>query len=562
MAGAMRALIVTEKQEPPVTERDGGSRVIDTLRRTLGAPDVMQFGPSHASSSGAGRSYTYPVTAPDRFQRRLSNAEFIAERVRDVSHRYDLIVFVHVSMQFGFAERPLTGVRVCTLPMFLTPSYRAAGEQIPAAYTALERKTLAASSLIVTPSYLEARQLTQEYGVAPDRVRIVPRGVSALGVDGGSRSLDGPLRLCAVGSIKRQKNTLGLVGLLGRIRQKHPGATLRVVGPVQDIAYEREVMCALRDQGLGHAVEFTGHVAPANLGGALAGMHFHLSASHCETFGRAIFESLAAGLPTLSPRANNAAAEHLDGLPYARFYERPDEALSALDDLVSDHSRLSMRAREIGQIFSEVALGLRLAAELRGAPILAVSDFDGTLFHKADEGRTRRSIDAFMRFPHRVVCSARRLLDLRAAVAQLGASADFLIASSGAVVADGDGTPLWTSAFAEEEVKRLAHQLPADATAVLENGRIVQFAHRSDAALTGDVRVETYQGVHYVGHRTNSKLRATLRLLRHLEWTGRVRAFGDGPADDELLRYFDGVRIGQPCLTTAFRTAEEIAHVD
>lgn len=561
----MRALIVTEKLGAPPEQRDGGARLIASLRRCLGdAAEVMQFDDGEApESEGARWRFRYPARGGNRFARRLARADFVAARVREVAAAYSHVLFVHASMQFGFGDAPLTGPRVWTFPMFLTPSYTAAGEEVPAAYTQAERRALAGADRVLTPSHLERRDLVEVYGVPPDRVRVVPRGVDRALLSPRARRLDGPPRICSVGSVKRQKNTLGLIRLFHAIRGRWPGARLRVLGPVQDAGYAGLVREEIARLGLKDEVALCGHVPPEQLGEALAGEHLHLSASSCETFGRAIFETLASGLPNVAPAHRNAAAAYLDGAPYARFYEDEGEALEAVGAVLRDHAELSAMALEVGELFDDEPLSRLLAAEIQESEVLAVSDFDGTLYHKDSPDRTRRCVEAFRRYPVRAVCSARGVPDLAAATAEVGVEADFLVGWSGAVIADGRGRALWRQGFPADEADALSARLPAAAARVVDGETTLQFAvpgGEEPGPLPG-LRLERYQGVTFVGRWECSKLRAVQRLLRHLDWRGRVRAFGDGRYDHELLLYFDGTLIRPPGHTPApIRTAEEIHH--
>lgn len=561
----MRALIVTEKLAPAPEQRDGGARLVASLRRGLGdAADVMQFDEGDAPADrGARWRFRYPARGGDRFDRRLANADFIADRVREVAAGYTHVLFVHASMQLGFADAPLVGPRVWMFPMFLTPSYLAAGEEVPPAYTALERRAIARADRLLTPSHLELGHLVEEYGVPPERVRVVPRGVDRALLSSRARRLEGPPRICSVGSIKRQKNTLGLVRLFHAIRARWPGAELRVVGPAQDVGYAGLVQEEITRLGLEDAVELIGHVPPERLGEALTEAHLHLSASSCETFGRAIFETLASGLPNVAPAQRNAAAAYLEHAPYARFYRDDQEAIEAVDAVLRRHGELSSMALEIGELFDDEPLSRRIVAELRESEVLAVSDFDGTLFHKDSPERTRRCVEAFGRYPVRAVCSARGVPDLAAATAEIGVVADFLVGWSGAVVADGRGRTLWRDGLSPAEVEAIEARVPAGAARVRDGEATVQIAvpaAEAPADLHG-LRIETYQGVAFVGRWQSSKLRAVHRLLRHLDWRGRVRAFGDGRYDHEMLRYFDGTLIrpaGHP--PGPMRQAEEITH--
>ena len=56
-------------------------------------------------------------------------------------------------------------------------------------------------------------------------------------------------------------------------------------------------------------------------------------------------------------------------------------------------------------------------------------------------------------------------------------------------------------------------------------------------------RVETYQNKSYLASWNASKLHAILKLLDHIQWEGRIKAFGDGPYDEDFLTYFDGTLI-------------------
>lgn len=561
----MRALIVTEKCGAPLDQRDGGARLVESLRRGLGGPvDVMQFGAGAATGDGDARyRHRYPVAGCDRFSRRVSNAAFVAERVSEVAPAYTHVLFVHVSMQFGLGPAPWPGVRTWTFPMFLTPSYLAAGERVPSAYTEMERRTLGSADRILTPSHFERRQLIDEYDVAQDRVRVVPRGVDRSLLSPRRRVLEGPPLFCSIGSIKRQKNTVGLIRLFQAIRTRHHGARLRIVGPVQDAAYAREVHEAVTTLRLEEAVELIGHVSPTELPQAIADAHVHLSASACETFGRAIFETLASGIPNLAPARRNAAAEYLEHAPYAGFYEDVEDALRRLDAMLGDYHRLSAMALEVGELFDDAQLCRLLAAELREAEVFAVCDFDGTLYHKDAPERTRRSVDAFLRYPVRAVCSARPIPDLLTALEMLGVKVDFVIGWSGAVIADGAGNPISRLGFSREEADAIEARLPPGAARLTDGDTTLQFSVPCDPSRVDvpGTRLEAYQGTTFLGRWESSKLRAVHRLLRHLDWRGRVRAFGDGRYDEELLVYFDGMLVRPSGRANGrIRLAQEVTH--
>jgi|GEM_PF-2412128 len=539
----MRLLVVTEKCGPEEARRDGGARLVQSIQRTFGASaSVMQFG--GCSDASARWHHRYPAGSSNRFLARLEHAPFIADRVREVATDFTHVVFVHVSMQFGFAEGPLDGVTSWTFPMFLTPSYRASGERVPREYTEAERRVLAVASHVLTPGHVERRQLVELYGVPEDRIRVVPRGVDRRCVSPRVRELDGPPRLCSIGSIKPQKNTVGLLHVLHAVRKRRPGATLHVIGPVQDEAYAARVRRAVERLGLGNAVRMRGYVPPEDLPVATEDAHLHLSAASCETFGRAIFETLAGGMPNVGRATGNAAAEYLRHVPYARFLDGVEEAAAAVDELLDDLPAWSAMAREIGELYDDRSLSARLAAELADAQFVVVSDYDGTLFHKNDAERTRRSIERFRRYPRKIVCSARPLEQVVSALRAHGIGVDGIVAYGGGVVADGSGRVLWSTPMDAELRGRLQAVLPSGREVRWE-GQLLQVATTEPGACptVPGARTEVYQDSVYAVPWAASKLRAVHRLLAHLGIAGRVRAFGDGPYDEELLAYYDGTRI-------------------
>lgn len=560
----MHILLVTEKNRPATSQRDGGARLVTSLLTALGdRADVMQFGLEKGTGSHSRWSFCYPVRSPNRFERRIANAAFVAAQVARVADNYAHIVFVHASMQFGFADHSPGRATTWTFPMFLTPSYRRGGEFVPGEYTELERRVLMRTNRIVTPSRFERDQIVATFGVPRERLTVIPRGIDRGALRPRTRVLDdsGPV-LCSVGSIKPQKDTLRAVRLFARVAERHPGASLRLVGPVQDSSYGRLVANQVRDLGLPDSVRFVGPVSPGLISVAFEDAHMHLSAAACETFGRAQFEALASGLVAVAPRSGNAAAEQLAGAPYARFFDDDEHALHCVDELLGTLGERSELALEVGELFDDDVFAARLGAEIRGDDILAVADFDGTLLHKDSPERTRRSVEAFMAYPTRVLCSARGLPDLLRGASEIGVTADHAIAWSGAVVADASGRV--------EQVRGLGSVLEGRirAAATVDEirfaNRLLQLTSETPLGLTLPLgaREETYQGRTFFSSWHSSKLRAVVGLLRRIQWTGRVRVFGDGPHDLELLACFDGTRIrSEPRADGAFREAREVTLV-
>jgi len=539
----MKILIMTEKCGPDETQRDGGARVVNTLKNIFGnSMSIMQFG-SEADSSATWH-FKYPFNLSDRFMRRLANASFIREKLGSVEKDFSHVIFIHLSMQFGVVDAPL-GKEICvwTFPMFLTPSYKASGEIVPEAYFEMERLTLNQSQNILTPSRLERQQLIKIYSVPEERIHVVPRGVDSRFLRPKIRTLKVPLIFCSIGSIKPQKNITGLIRLFVKIRNRYNGAVLKIIGPVQDVNYYKTVCHEIEKLSLNNAIEFLGYVSPNKLAEVISDAHFHLSASNCETFGRSIFETLALGLPNIARATGNAAAEFLNGLPYVRFVDDEDKAITYLDNMLVDFSSLSSMALEVGDLYDDAMLSSLLAAKVCKNNIIAISDFDGTLFHKNDPDKTTKCVKKFQGFPVRVLCSARPIQDLIDIIKSYNLTVDWVIGYSGAAVANSCGELLWKIPLQEDKVIELKRLIP-EAVCIEIEGKVIQVAiplERLSCIKALSFRVEVYQETAFIFDWSASKLRAALKLLRYISWPGQVRVFGDGLYDIELLTYFDGV---------------------
>ena len=544
----MKILLITEKCNPNEVGRDGGARLVETIRRAFGdSLSIIQFG--QKSNPLATWCYEYPFNLSNRFENRIVNGRFIAEQVKKVEEGFTHLFFIHISMQFGLIDIPLRkDVIVWTFPMFLTPSYQASGEIIPDKYIQCERLTLANSKNIITPSYFEKQQLLDYYSIPPDRVYVIPRGINTSLLVPIVRSLNGEAKFCSVGSIKPQKNTLGLINLFAEIQKKIPEAKLKIVGAMQNEQYYQKVSKRINDLSLNNAIEFTGYISPNNLFHVIKDCHIHISRSTCETFGRSIFETLACGLPNIAKKTHNAAAEFLSDLPYAKFIDDDEEALSIILEILSNLTQLSSMALEIGRLYDDQILEKLLLAKVYNSEVIAVSDFDGTLFHKNNSNRTEKSIEEFKKFPQRVVCSARTIDDLLVQLKACDLKVDWIMGCSGAVVTDGNGKLLWIVPLDLNE--DLEHNLfiPESKQIKFED-QLVQIALPTHLLLpkfsldTNGLRVETYQDLAFIANWQASKLHAVHRLLNYINWAGQVKVFGDGKYDMELIRYFDGTHV-------------------
>lgn len=101
-----------------------------------------------------------------------------------------------------------------------------------------------------------------------------------------------------VGRIEPRKGQLLLVEALPRIRARVPGATLELVGPPGDTAYEAELRRRVSALGLDDAVTLPGRVR--RVFDRLRTWDIFVSVSSDEGQGLAVLEALAAGVPVVA----------------------------------------------------------------------------------------------------------------------------------------------------------------------------------------------------------------------------------------------------------------------
>lgn len=544
----MKILLVTEKYEPEASKRDGGSRIVNTLNEAFGEKlSIMQFGSDENHS--AKWNYAYPNILDNRFEQRIANADFIAQKIIKVQEEFTHIIFIHISMQFGIANVNLRDdLTIWTFPMFLSPSYKASGELVREEYVALEKLALAQSDRIITPSHYEKEQLLSNYYVPEEKIYVVPRGIDTNFLYPEIRSFSKSLKICNIGSIKPQKNTIELVELFYKIQKKFPEARLKIIGPIQNDEYYQKVSKRIDELGHKQFIDFVGYVGPEELFEEVQDCHIHISRSNCETFGRSIFETLACGIPNIAKKTCNAAAEFLDDKPYVKFTDTVEDSLGAITEILEHLPQLSSMAMEVGKLYDDKVLSNLLVARICNKEVIAISDFDGTLFHKGDEDRTKLSIEEFKNFPLRVICSARSAEDLLDQLNIHNLEVDWIIAYSGAIVTDGEGNIIWSipinvdDKISQEVFTRDAKKLEADNEHLQISISDHLMPHHS-ILNKHNLRHEIYDNKAYIANIEASKLHAIHRLLKHINWSGQVKVFGNGRYDMEMIKYFDGVKI-------------------
>lgn len=219
------------------------------------------------------------------------------------------------------------------------------------------------ASHVVADSHATARDLTELYGVAPERITVIHSGVDArfrpYADPGEAAAESAALRakygigsapfVLTVGTLQRRKNHLGLVRAFARLAA-HTELDLVISGG-KGWLYD-EVLAEVRARGLERRVRFTGFTAEQDLPALYRAARAFAFPSFYEGFGLPLLEAMASGVPVVS--SNASSLPEVAGDAALLVDPRDDDALAAalqraIDDEVwraSAIERGTARARE------------------------------------------------------------------------------------------------------------------------------------------------------------------------------------------------------------------------
>ncbi|ORT56473.1 glycosyltransferase family 4 protein [Streptomyces sp. CB03238] len=169
-----------------------------------------------------------------------------------------------------------------------------------AALDAAERRTLRAVAAVVATSRWAAGRLMDHHGLAPGRVHVAAPGVDIGPLAPGSSSGTGSApRLLCVASVTPRKGQYELVEALAAVTDL-PWSCSFVGGLGQDPGYVDRLRKLIARYGLDDRVHLAGPRSGPALNASYAGADLLVLASHAETYGMAVTEALARGVPVLA----------------------------------------------------------------------------------------------------------------------------------------------------------------------------------------------------------------------------------------------------------------------
>ncbi|SEQ15899.1 Glycosyl transferases group 1 [Streptomyces sp. yr375] len=227
---------------------------------------------------------------------------------------------------------------------------RGIAPEVAAELDAKERAVLRAVPAVVATSDWAVRRLVSHHGLAPERVHVAAPGADIAPLASGT---DGVSRLLCVAAVTPRKGQHRLVEALAAAKDL-PWSCVCVGGLGQDPEYVAHLRGLIAKHGLEDRLELAGPKAGAQLDAAYAAADLMVLTSYAETYGMAVTEALARGIPVL--------ATDVGGLPEA-VGRAPDGGVPGILVPPEDPAAL---AAELRGWFGEADVRRRLKAAARG----------------------------------------------------------------------------------------------------------------------------------------------------------------------------------------------------
>ncbi|MET7572338.1 glycosyltransferase family 4 protein [Streptomyces sp. NPDC005492] len=221
---------------------------------------------------------------------------------------------------------------------------------VAAELDAKERTVLRAVSAVIGTSDWAVRRLVSHHGLAPERVHVATPGADIAPLASGT---DGVSHLLCVAAVTPRKGQHRLIEALAAAADL-PWTCVCVGGLGHDPEYVDHLRGLIRQYGLQDRLHLAGPQAGAELDASYASADLMVLMSYAETYGMAVTEALARGIPVL--------ATDVGGLPEA-VGRAPDGGVPGILVPPEDPAAL---AAELRGWFGEADVRRRLKAAARG----------------------------------------------------------------------------------------------------------------------------------------------------------------------------------------------------
>ncbi|WP_436844307.1 glycosyltransferase family 4 protein [Streptomyces canus] len=171
------------------------------------------------------------------------------------------------------------------------------------ALDAKEREVLRAVPAVIATSDWAVRRLVSHHGLAPERVHVATPGADIAPLASGT---DGVSRLLCVAAVTPRKGQHRLIEALAGA-QDLPWSCVCVGGITQDPEYVAHLRMLIKRYGLQDRLHLAGPKAGAELDASYAAADLMVLTSYAETYGMAVTEALARGIPVLATDVGGVA---------------------------------------------------------------------------------------------------------------------------------------------------------------------------------------------------------------------------------------------------------------
>ena len=206
------------------------------------------------------------------------------------------------------------------------------------------RRTVRQAVRVLTPSEFSAQCIQRTYGLAPDRITVVPNGVSSVFRPMSRDVAAGRVRegfgvaspyILMVGDLQPRKNQVGLISAFEQLLRAHPHLPHHLVLAGQDSWYASRVRETASRSAVADRIHFTGFVQDEGLVTLYGGCDLFVFPSFYEGFGIPIVEAMASGR-AVACSSTTATVEVADGAAITFDPASPGQMMRAIRDVLLD----------------------------------------------------------------------------------------------------------------------------------------------------------------------------------------------------------------------------------
>lgn len=200
------------------------------------------------------------------------------------------------------------------------------GEPVPRAIHSVERWLCGQADQVIACSAYMAGQLTELFGLPPERLQVIGNGVGALPGPASATRWPGDPLIAFAGRLVHEKGLQELIKALPLLRCQFPGLRLVVAGTGSELAEQRDR--AERYQ-VAELISWPGFLDQAELAGLLGAARVVVVPSVYEPFGLVALEAQLAGTPVAVADTGGLRELVEPGVTGSRFASQDPAALAA-----------------------------------------------------------------------------------------------------------------------------------------------------------------------------------------------------------------------------------------